>query len=64
MQTLIKLQKEGEADLGWATGSSPVSDDKNDVVILKNHDSYPEDEDDEASRDQDSDWDFEDDLRA
>ena len=41
-----------------------MSDDKNDVVILKNHESYPEDKDEDDSRDQDSDWDFEDDLRA
>ena len=60
----IKLQKEGHANLGWTSGSNPMSEDKNDVVILKNHESYPEDEDIETPRDEDSDWDFEDDLRA
>ena len=34
----LKLQKSGEAEFGWASGSHPMSGDKNDVVILKNHD--------------------------
>ena len=62
----IKLQKEGQAEFGWATGSHPMSEDKNDVVVLKNHEPYPEEEDDDdaTSKDLDSVWDFEDDLRA
>lgn len=40
-----KLQKEGLAELGWVTGASPQSEDRNDVVILKNHEPYPEEED-------------------
>lgn len=43
-----KLQKEGIADLGWVTGASPQSEDRNDVVILKNHSPYPEEEDSDA----------------
>lgn len=36
----LKLQKiGGEAEHGWVSGSSPLSDDKNDVVIIKNRDS-------------------------
>jgi ATP-dependent Clp protease ATP-binding subunit ClpB len=40
----LKLSKSGEADFGWATGSSPLSEDNNDVVILKNHEPLPEDD--------------------
>jgi ATP-dependent Clp protease ATP-binding subunit ClpA len=39
----MKLQKEGNAELGWMTGASPKSEDKNDVVILTNHKPYPDD---------------------
>jgi hypothetical protein len=60
----LKLQKEGQAELGWATGSNPMSEDKNDVVILKNHEAYPEEDNPEKPGDSDSDWDFDDDLRA
>jgi hypothetical protein len=60
----LKLQKEGEAELGWATGSNHLSEDKNDVVILKNHEAYPEEDNSEKSAESDSDWDFDDDLRA
>ncbi len=35
----LKLQKTRDADFGWATGSNPFSDDKNDVVVIKNRDS-------------------------
>lgn len=34
----MKLQKSGEADFGWTGGSSSLSDDKNDVVVIKNRD--------------------------
>jgi hypothetical protein len=37
-------QKYGRADLGWIS-SSPVSDNKNDVVIIRNHAPAPEEED-------------------
>lgn len=40
-----KLQKDGVATLGWVTGASQRSEDRNDVVILKNHEPYPEEED-------------------
>lgn len=33
----LKLQKGGEAEFGWASGSHPQSEDKNDLVIVKNH---------------------------
>jgi hypothetical protein len=42
--------------LGWTSGSRSTSQDKNDVVILKNHEALVPDEDDEGmSRDND-DW--------
>jgi ATP-dependent Clp protease ATP-binding subunit ClpA len=41
----IKLQKDGLAELGWVTGASPKSEDRNDVVILKNHEPFPEEDD-------------------
>ena len=51
----MKLQKDGKAELGWITGASPKSEDKNDVVIVKNHEPFPDDEDmDELSGDEDN----------
>jgi ATP-dependent Clp protease ATP-binding subunit ClpB len=32
----LKLQKSGEADFGWTSGSHSLSEDNNDVVIIKN----------------------------
>jgi ATP-dependent Clp protease ATP-binding subunit ClpB len=52
----LKLKKGGEAEFGWAAGSNPLSEDKNDVVILKNHDPFPEDEGAELSGDEDDDF--------
>jgi hypothetical protein len=50
------VQKKGDALLGWTSGSRSTSQDKNDVVILKNHEALVPDEDDEGmSRDND-DW--------
>jgi len=46
----IKLQKNGQgsgADFGWVSGSHPQSQDKNDVVILKNRTSPPPIDDDD-----------------
>jgi ATP-dependent Clp protease ATP-binding subunit ClpB len=40
-----KMQKDGGAELGWVTGASPLSEDRNDVVILKNHEPFPEEDD-------------------
>ena len=34
----MKLQKVGEAEFGWTTGSHSLSENKNDVVLLKNRD--------------------------
>lgn len=34
----LKLQKGGEAEFGWTTGSHSLSENKNDVVLLKNRD--------------------------
>lgn len=59
----IKLQKDGEAKFGWETGSHPLSDDKNDVVILKNHEPTPENEDGELSGSEDEDF-WDDDLHG
>ncbi|KAG7372481.1 Clp protease ATP-binding subunit ClpB [Nitzschia inconspicua] len=47
-----KLQNDGLAALGWVTGASPQSEDRNDVVILKNHEPFPEDELDGMSSDE------------
>jgi ATP-dependent Clp protease ATP-binding subunit ClpB len=38
----LQLAKAGEAEFGWTGGSSLVSDDKNDVVILNNHPPRPD----------------------
>eukprot|EP00547_Thalassionema_nitzschioides_P016029 CAMPEP_0194252924 /NCGR_PEP_ID=MMETSP0158-20130606/28734_1 /TAXON_ID=33649 /ORGANISM="Thalassionema nitzschioides, Strain L26-B" /LENGTH=841 /DNA_ID=CAMNT_0038990471 /DNA_START=55 /DNA_END=2580 /DNA_ORIENTATION=- len=56
-----KLQKSGGAQLGWVSGSSYISEDMNDVVILKNHEAL-EDED-ELSLDETDEW-LDDDLHA
>lgn len=37
----MKMQASGEADYGWVTGSSVLSDDKNDLVIIKNKEPEP-----------------------
>jgi ATP-dependent Clp protease ATP-binding subunit ClpB len=55
------LQKSGGAQLGWVSGSSSISEDMNDVVILKNHEAL-EDED-ELSLDETDEW-LDDDLHA
>ena len=36
----LNLQRDGNAQLGWVTGADHRSKDRNDVVILKNHDAY------------------------
>eukprot|EP00526_Cylindrotheca_closterium_P008326 CAMPEP_0113646184 /NCGR_PEP_ID=MMETSP0017_2-20120614/24382_1 /TAXON_ID=2856 /ORGANISM="Cylindrotheca closterium" /LENGTH=850 /DNA_ID=CAMNT_0000558037 /DNA_START=61 /DNA_END=2613 /DNA_ORIENTATION=+ /assembly_acc=CAM_ASM_000147 len=60
----LQLQKKGEAELGWASGSSAMSENKNDVVVLKNHEGFSAEEDDEsASEDEADDW-LNDDLHA
>jgi ATP-dependent Clp protease ATP-binding subunit ClpA len=43
-QKLIQ-QEAAEAQYGWITGASPISEDRNDVVILKNHEPFPDEED-------------------
>lgn len=40
----LNLQKNGQAMLGWVTGADHRSQDRNDVVILKNHEAYSEDD--------------------
>lgn len=53
----LQLQKKGEAELGWTSGSSDMSENKNDVVVLKNHEGFAAEEDDEsASEDEADDW--------
>lgn len=56
----LKRQTAGEAPYGWVTSASPTSEDRNDVVILKNHEPFPDDTDGEASGDEeeyfDEDW--------
>ncbi|CAJ1946039.1 unnamed protein product [Cylindrotheca closterium] len=60
----LQLQKKGEAGLGWASGSSTMSENKNDVVVLKNHEGFlTEDDDESASEDEADDW-LNDDLHA
>eukprot|EP00934_Nitzschia_sp_Nitz4_P008778 Nitzschia sp. Nitz4//scaffold18_size181773//98166//100754//NITZ4_001923-RA/size181773-processed-gene-0.54-mRNA-1//-1//CDS//3329540035//8768//frame0 len=56
------LQREGKAEFGWSTGSSPISEDRNDVVILKNH--QPEEHATEESSEPVDDWDDIEELRA
>jgi hypothetical protein len=51
----MKMQKEGKAELGWITGASPKSEDRNDVVILKNHEPYPDDYDMDSGMSSDED---------
>jgi hypothetical protein len=45
-------QKAGDAELGWIC-SNPASDNKNDVVILRNHEPENEDPDDHSDDDYD-----------
>jgi ATP-dependent Clp protease ATP-binding subunit ClpA len=40
----LNLKKDGKAQLGWVTGVDHRSKDRNDVVILKNHEAYSEDD--------------------
>jgi ATP-dependent Clp protease ATP-binding subunit ClpA len=49
----LKLQEAGEGQLGWVSGASPSSQDRNDVVILKNHEPFPDEDDAEGSGDED-----------
>ena len=52
----IKLQKTGEAKFGWIA-DRPMSEDKNDVVILKNHEAIViEDNGEDGSKDEVDDW--------
>ena len=46
----LRSAKDGEAEYGWETGASSTSQDKNDIVILKNHESFPEESDDEDNK--------------
>jgi ATP-dependent Clp protease ATP-binding subunit ClpB len=59
----LQLQKKGEAELGWTSGSSEMSENKNDVVILKNHEGFAEEDDESASEDEADDW-LDDDLHG
>lgn len=59
----LKMQKDGQAKFGWGTGSNPFSEDKNDVVILKNHEPFPDDDGAEQSGDEDDDY-WDDDLHG
>eukprot|EP00536_Pseudo-nitzschia_multiseries_P000023 jgi/Psemu1/177716/e_gw1.2.297.1 len=40
----INMQKDEKAQLGWVTSADTRSTDRNDVVILKNHEAYVEDD--------------------
>merc|ERR1739841_403021 len=42
----LNLEKDGKAPLGWVTGADYRSRDRNDVVVLKNHEAYTDDGDD------------------
>lgn len=59
----MQLQKKGEAELGWASGSSAMSENKNDVVVLKNHEGFSAEDDESAVEDEADDW-LNDDLHA
>jgi len=41
----LNLRKSRKAQLGWVTGANDKSTDRNDVVILKNHEAYSNDKD-------------------
>ena len=67
----LKLQKAGEAEFGWTTGSHSLSDNKNDVVILKNrdapsnhHELVPVDSSSQKDGEDLDDWDDDEDLHA
>jgi ATP-dependent Clp protease ATP-binding subunit ClpB len=53
----LQLAKAGEAEFGWTSGSSPVSDDKNDVVILNNHPPRPDEDGEDDKCDEKDDLD-------
>ena len=58
----MRLQKSGEQQLGWTSGTSgDLSEDKNDVVILKNHEPFPLDEDENDENESDESWEDEED---
>lgn len=60
----LQMQKKGEAELGWISGRGDMSENKNDVVILKNHEGFAATDDDEsASEDEADDW-LDDDLHG
>ena len=40
----LKLNEDGQAQLGWVTGADNRSTDRNDVVILKNHEPFADDD--------------------
>jgi ATP-dependent Clp protease ATP-binding subunit ClpA len=46
----MRMSKAGEAEFGWETGSSSISEDKNDIVVIKNHESFPDDSDHEDNK--------------
>ena len=40
----LNLKKDGNSQLGWVTGADHRSKDRNDVIILKNHEAYSQDD--------------------
>mmetsp|Transcript_30246 Transcript_30246/g.73580 ORF Transcript_30246/g.73580 Transcript_30246/m.73580 type:complete len:897 (-) Transcript_30246:1876-4566(-) len=56
----LKWQDTGEAPYGWNTSADPRSEDRNDVVILKIHEPFPDESDGDVSGDEedlfDEDW--------
>jgi ATP-dependent Clp protease ATP-binding subunit ClpA len=49
----LKWQEAGKAPYGWNTSADPRSENKNDVVILKNHEPFSDESDGELSGDED-----------
>ena len=62
----LKLQTSGEASFGWTSGSSAFSEDRNDVVIIKNREAPAQELVPDVQRDSDGeDWDdLDEDLHA
>ena len=55
----LNLQRDGNAQLGWVTGADHRSKDRNDVVILKNHDAYSDKNEESLGEDdhfEDGEW--------
>merc|ERR1712224_726855 len=58
------LQRDTKALIGWVTSSDPRSNDRNDIVVLKNHHAYSENDDSEEAADGEDNNYVDEDIRA